>query len=623
MHEVRRYLWEGHSLLAEAGYGSRDGTTTNLAPRWRYTYVPGASGLDDAVQVQVEDFVNPERSGLYAFMRDELGSVLGVVEERATAEGDPVPLVVRYLYTPYGEAHAESGPELRGLFFDNDLTVVESADGSVTQSIAGDRAPGALVLTFSVPVTDASLANGLQLVELGSSTTLVQGTDYAIGRDPDQPEVLQILTQTGWSRFDSGMVGAVTGAYELTLSGDLADAADRSLVHAGSYSWQVPEEEAVTAGVSDLEFVYDSITSASAHLDGRFPGGQNLLFQGLWTDPVTGLSYARNRWYDARNASWLSEDPKGAVDSTNLYAFVGWGPHVGRDPMGLATDLNYSYGGPKSPEVLSARREKAEEEFNAWCAENPGECQTYLTREEGLKKTVSGVGQGAAGVGALAAPDPTLTSKVFGWTAFVRGIDNVVAGVKQMITGEQTETALNQVVEFAAQEAGSSSEEAELIASHVETTVDVSSTLVASGATGYSYARQAMRGQSRVLRAVTPEEAESIRAGQGISRPQPHAKTTPTQHVGGTPHTRNPWISTTRSDESARFFASHGNTRSPNPIVEINLNKIDPTKVLDVSTPELAASHLQIPFAQNAAAAHQEVLVFGEIPPEAIVGFIK
>jgi hypothetical protein len=30
-------------------------------------------------------------------------------------------------------------------------------------------------------------------------------------------------------------------------------------------------------------------------------------FQGLWTDPTTGISYARNRWYDARNASWLSE----------------------------------------------------------------------------------------------------------------------------------------------------------------------------------------------------------------------------------------------------------------------------------------------------------------------------
>ena len=58
-------------------------------------------------------------------------------------------------------------------------------------------------------------------------------------------------------------------------------------------------------------------------------------FQGLWTDPVTGIAYARNRWYDARTASWLSEDPLGAVDSPNLYAFVGWGPQAGRDPMGL------------------------------------------------------------------------------------------------------------------------------------------------------------------------------------------------------------------------------------------------------------------------------------------------
>ncbi len=64
-------------------------------------------------------------------------------------------------------------------------------------------------------------------------------------------------------------------------------------------------------------------------------GGQNHLFQGLWTDPTTGLSYARNRWYDARTASWLSIDPLGAVDSQNLYAFVGWAPHMGTDPMGL------------------------------------------------------------------------------------------------------------------------------------------------------------------------------------------------------------------------------------------------------------------------------------------------
>jgi RHS repeat-associated protein len=58
-------------------------------------------------------------------------------------------------------------------------------------------------------------------------------------------------------------------------------------------------------------------------------------YQGLWTDPVTGIAYARHRWYDMRSASWLSEDPMGAVDSQNLYAFVGWGPHEYTDPLGL------------------------------------------------------------------------------------------------------------------------------------------------------------------------------------------------------------------------------------------------------------------------------------------------
>ncbi len=60
------------------------------------------------------------------------------------------------------------------------------------------------------------------------------------------------------------------------------------------------------------------------------------LFQGLWTDPLTGAAYARARWYDARNASWLSEDPLLEVDSPNLYAFVGWGPNFKTDPRGTA-----------------------------------------------------------------------------------------------------------------------------------------------------------------------------------------------------------------------------------------------------------------------------------------------
>lgn len=123
---------------------------------------------------------------------------------------------------------------------------------------------------------------------------------------------------------------------------------------------------------------------------------------------------------------------------------------------------------------------------------------------------------------------------------------------------------------------------------------------------------------STVLRAVTPEQVKTIRAGQGILKPTPAHKTTPTQHVGGTKHSRNPWTSTTRSSESANFFATHGGTRPANPIVEIDLSQINPSNIIDVSTAAKAAEHLTTPFTRNAAAAHQEVLIKGDIPASAI-----
>jgi RHS repeat-associated protein len=121
---------------------------------------------------------------------------------------------------------------------------------------------------------------------------------------------------------------------ELRLTSDLRDAFNRAPVGEPRATLRITAPGAVSVHHDRLAVDYDSIAAASGTLGGRFPGGQALLFQGLWTDPVTGIAYARNRWYDARTASWLSEDPLGPVDSPNLYAFVGWGPHVGTDPMG-------------------------------------------------------------------------------------------------------------------------------------------------------------------------------------------------------------------------------------------------------------------------------------------------
>ena len=129
---------------------------------------------------------------------------------------------------------------------------------------------------------------------------------------------------------------------------------------------------------------------------------------------------------------------------------------------------------------------------------------------------------------------------------------------------------------------------------------------------------------STVFRALTPEQVKSINNGQGILKPTPDHKTTPTQHVAGTKHSRNPWTSTTRSQESAEFFASHGgiNTVNPNPIIEIDLSKINPSNILDVSDIGKASQHLKTPFTRNAAAKHQEILINGDIPQEAIIRFL-
>jgi uncharacterized protein RhaS with RHS repeats len=57
---------------------------------------------------------------------------------------------------------------------------------------------------------------------------------------------------------------------------------------------------------------------------------------------MTGLVYARARWYDPGTGSFLSPDPLGYRDSSNLYAFAGGDPVNRRDPTGESYWVNRS-----------------------------------------------------------------------------------------------------------------------------------------------------------------------------------------------------------------------------------------------------------------------------------------
>ena len=123
-----------------------------------------------------------------------------------------------------------------------------------------------------------------------------------------------------------------------------------------------------------------------------------------------------------------------------------------------------------------------------------------------------------------------------------------------------------------------------------------------------------------VYRALRAGEMASIRGGYGIVRGA--GITTPTQHVMGSKHPENPFVSTTRSLESAQFFATHGGLKPPGSIVVIDLSKVV-QPILDVSTPATASTVLNHPRAMNFAVKHQEVLIQGGVNPEAIIGVIE
>jgi RHS repeat-associated protein len=55
-----------------------------------------------------------------------------------------------------------------------------------------------------------------------------------------------------------------------------------------------------------------------------------------FTEPMTRLNYVRARWFDPETGTFLSPDPMGYVDSSNLYAFAGGDPVNQRDPKGTA-----------------------------------------------------------------------------------------------------------------------------------------------------------------------------------------------------------------------------------------------------------------------------------------------
>jgi RHS repeat-associated protein len=66
-------------------------------------------------------------------------------------------------------------------------------------------------------------------------------------------------------------------------------------------------------------------------------------FKGApFRDPMTGLVLMRDRWYDPRTGTFLTPDPEGFHDSSNLYSFGKGDPVNNSDPTGRVVALSGS-----------------------------------------------------------------------------------------------------------------------------------------------------------------------------------------------------------------------------------------------------------------------------------------
>jgi RHS repeat-associated protein len=231
----------------------------------------------------------------------------------------------------------------------------------------------------------------------------------------------------------------------------LTDAADGSLAAVYEYS---PFGELVAA-------------------EGPAANANPFRFSTKYFDAETGLYYYGYRYYAPKIQRWTSRDPLNEAGGVNLYAFVGNDPVNKVDPLGLSSQTTVSARDIEGLVPLIATQRRS---FCGRChgdvfeggrvnvatglykgpitsqqlAEIIGSNPSLDPRVHGGMRMISGGMEAALGYLALAAPDPTMATKVFGWAAAGHGVDLFVHGWRQLMTGEGGQTFTSQGIEAVA-----------------------------------------------------------------------------------------------------------------------------------------------------------------------------
>ncbi|TWT39910.1 tRNA(Glu)-specific nuclease WapA precursor [Thalassoglobus neptunius] len=233
------------------------------------------------------------------------------------------------------------------------------------------------------------------------------------------------------------------------------------------------------------------------------------LFGSYKRDTTTELYLVRNRLYHTDLGTWLSRDPIGYEGGTSLYEYVNSKPTISVDPAGLISifgqefvapwDSRASWGFGDNANAYSNATSGAFTSAGKWAQEHP--------RTMGAIKTIGGAAELGVGTAAALTPDPTLVTKGLAYTAYLHGLDQCQAGIRQMLYGQPVDSNLTDLTYRGGKSLGLSDSAAGLTAGVVDSMVGA----VGSGGSGL------VSSPGQVATRVTASSAKQL-AAQGVNK---------------------------------------------------------------------------------------------------------
>ncbi|MFL6247605.1 MAG: RHS repeat-associated core domain-containing protein [Thermoanaerobaculia bacterium] len=416
-------------------------------------YLHGDQGYDDPVQVRIAETVGSAPRIYYPLSDSSgAGSLSSIV-------GDDGNLVERVLYA---DAYGDAPRYLQGPVVDKiTLEASKTSDGAI------DRVK--VRLHLSERITPGTFATGTRLASVKADRTVAQlalgsptlENEYTIlwellpsewqslvdapGADALEIVANDSLRGEGWGNSPVAPIPA----WALKLYGGTETTAAQPVVKREKLSLLTSFIASLSAGETRQ---YDELYEIkSLYLAGNTVSKARLLFDFHLLplrEPATGLIYSRARWYDSSTGTFLSPDPTGYTDSSNLYAFCGDDPVNCSDPSGL---LGVDGIGPIEQYVTMRLAEKyvADPEFAA-DFDAAWDVTTQIVQSAAFQGTLQVVGGcGEAVGGAYAAAQSAGLAAVPGWIAMVHGSDVCGAGFRTLWTGQVQETLTKQGAEKA------------------------------------------------------------------------------------------------------------------------------------------------------------------------------